>query len=46
MPMATFDSVAQYLLGIFILVMALWIWNVRILGKEYANLKGKENESN
>jgi ATP/ADP translocase len=46
MPMATFDSLAQYLLGIFVLIMALWIWNVRILGKEYANLKGEENENN
>ena len=46
MPMATFDSLAQYLLGIFVLIMALWIWNVRILGKEYANLRGEENENN
>jgi AAA family ATP:ADP antiporter len=46
MPMATFDSVAQYLLAIFVLVMALWIWNVRVLGKEYANLRSKENETN
>ena len=46
MPMASFDSVAQYLLAIFIFVMALWIWNVKTLGKEYANLSNKENETN
>jgi len=42
MPLATFDSVTIYLLGIFIVVMILWIWNVKTLNKEYVRLRGTE----
>ncbi len=38
MPLATFDSVTVYLLGIFFIVMMIWIWNVKILNKEYIKL--------
>jgi ATP/ADP translocase len=44
-PMANFDSVAIYLLTIFVIVMALWIWNVKVLGNEYAKLRGIEDEA-
>ena len=46
MPMATFDSVTVYLLGVFVLVVAVWIWNVKTLNKEYVQLRGAENEIN
>ncbi|MFK7973644.1 MAG: Npt1/Npt2 family nucleotide transporter [Rickettsiaceae bacterium] len=42
MPMATFDSIAIYLLAIFIVVMALWIWNVKQLGREYLTITGSK----
>lgn len=45
MPLATFDSVTIYLLGIFIVVMLIWIWNVKTLNKEYVKLRGTENET-
>jgi len=41
MPMASFDSVTSYLLIIFIVIMGLWIWNVKTLSKEYTKLKGE-----
>ncbi len=44
MPMATFESVTLYLLGVFALVVAVWIWNVKTLNKEYVKLRGAENE--
>ena len=40
MPLATFDSVTVYLLGIFIVVIMVWIWNVHALSAEYVKLKG------
>jgi ATP:ADP antiporter, AAA family len=40
MPLATFDSVTVYLLVIFIVVLIVWIWNVRTLNEEYIKLKG------
>lgn len=46
MPMATFDSVTVYLLGVFVLVVGVWIWNVKTLNKEYVQLRGAENEIN
>ena len=42
MPLATFDSVTVYLLGIFIVVIMIWIWNVRSLNEEYIKLKGEK----
>ncbi len=41
MPLATFDSVTVYLLVIFIVVIIIWIWNVRTLNEEYVKLKGE-----
>jgi len=41
MPMASFDSVTGYLLVVFIAIMGLWIWNIKILNKEYIKLKGE-----
>ena len=40
MPMATFDSVTIYLLGVFICVVAVWIGNVKTLNQEYIKLRG------
>ncbi|GAB4165014.1 MAG: nucleotide exchange transporter Tlc3 [Rickettsiaceae bacterium] len=45
MPMATFDSIAVYLLAIFVFIMALWIWNVKVLNSEYIKLRGAEDET-
>lgn len=39
MPLASFDSVTVYLLMIFVVVVILWIWNVRSLNDEYIKLK-------
>ena len=38
MPVASFDSVAQYLMIFFTIVVVTWIWNVRALNKEYLKL--------
>lgn len=38
MPMATFDSVTIYLLAVFVIIIFLWIWNVKALSKEYIQL--------
>jgi ATP:ADP antiporter, AAA family len=46
MPLATFDSVTVYLLGVFIVVVIIWIWNVQALNKEYLKLKGQDHEGN
>ena len=35
LPQATFDSIAIYLLGIFVVIIILWLWNVIKLNKEY-----------
>ena len=40
MPFATFDSITGYLLGIFIVVIMIWIWNIHSLNKKYVKLKG------
>jgi len=41
MPLATFDSVTVYLLVIFIVVIIIWIWNVRSLNEEYVKFRGE-----
>lgn len=41
-PMATFDSVTGYLMIIFVIIIFLWIWNIKALNKEYLKLKGEE----
>lgn len=46
MPMATFDSLTIYLLGVFISVMIIWIWNMKKLNKEYIKLREEQNEIN
>ncbi|RTK92828.1 MAG: NTP/NDP exchange transporter [Rickettsiales bacterium] len=46
MPMATFDSIAIYLSVIFIIIVAVWIWNVVILNEAYVKLKGNDDEAN
>ena len=46
MPLATFDSVTIYLLGIFVVVVMIWIWNVKMLNKEYIKLSEEENADN
>ena len=46
MPMASFDSITIYLLVIFVIVMMLWIWNIKVLDKEYTKIKGTEDEAN
>ena len=45
MPIASFDSLALYLLVIFVIVMGLWFWNIKVLDKEYTVLRGVENEN-
>ena len=40
MPAASFDSVTGYLMVIFVLIIILWVWDVRELNKEYIKLKG------
>ena len=40
MPASTFDSVTVYLMVIFVLIIILWVWDVRELNKEYIKLKG------
>lgn len=35
LPQATFDSITIYLLGIFMVIIILWLWNVIKLNKEY-----------
>ncbi|MGC0372400.1 MAG: hypothetical protein DGJ47_001113 [Rickettsiaceae bacterium] len=42
MPMASFDSIATYLLVIFVLIISLWIWNVKKLNIEYQKFKQPE----
>ncbi len=44
MPMATFDSVTVYLLAVFIVVVIIWIWNIKTLNKEYIKLQREEHE--
>ena len=39
-PFATFDSVTIYLLGVFVIVMFIWIWNIKALNTEYVKLQG------
>lgn len=34
-PAATYQSISIYLMGVFSVICALWIWSVCILGKEY-----------
>jgi len=41
-PFATFDSVTVYLLGVFVVVMSIWVWNVKSLNKEYIKLRGTD----
>ncbi|MDG1436736.1 MAG: Npt1/Npt2 family nucleotide transporter [Rickettsiaceae bacterium] len=45
MPMATFDSVTVYLLGVFMIVSAIWILNIKALNKEYIKLQEAGNET-
>lgn len=40
-PIASFDSVISYLLVIFIIVVLLWTWNVKALGRQYSNIISK-----
>jgi ATP/ADP translocase len=40
MPSASFDSVTIYLMLIFILIIILWVWNIRKLDQEYNKIKG------
>jgi ATP:ADP antiporter, AAA family len=40
MPTASFDSVTMYLMVIFILIIILWIWDIRKLDQEYNKIKG------
>ena len=42
MPSASFDSLTVYLMVIFMLILTIWIWNIKELNKEYLNLKGTE----
>ena len=42
MPTASFDSVTIYLMLIFILIIILWVWDIRKLNQEYIKLKGDE----
>lgn len=37
-PCATFDSITLYLMGIFIVVLFIWLWDVIKLNKEYQKL--------
>ena len=41
MPTASFDSVTFYLMIIFVVIIILWIWDVRQLNKEYIKIKGE-----
>jgi ATP/ADP translocase len=43
MPTANFDSIAIYLLVIFVLVTSLWIWNVKALNIEYTKLTSSDS---
>lgn len=45
MPMATFDSLIVYLLVVFVIIVVVWIWNVKTLNVEYLKLRGSENET-
>lgn len=45
-PMATFDSVTVYLMIIFIIMMIIWIFNIKLLNKEYLKLRSNKDESN
>ena len=36
-PMASFDSIVTYLLVIFLFIISLWIWNVKMLNMNYMN---------
>ncbi len=40
MPSASFDSVTIYLMLIFILIIILWVWDIRKLDQEYNKIKG------
>jgi hypothetical protein len=40
MPTASFYSVTMYLMVIFILIIILWIWDIRKLDQEYNKIKG------
>jgi ATP/ADP translocase len=42
MPASTFDSVTVYLMVIFVLIIILWVLDVRKLNKEYIKLKGNK----
>ena len=44
MPLATFDSIAIYLAVVFVIIVAVWIWNVVILNEEYIKLKGNDDD--
>lgn len=39
-PMATFDSIVIYLLIVFVVVIAIWFWDVAQLNYEYLKLRG------
>ena len=39
MPSASFDSVTIYLMLIFILIIILWVWDIRKLDQEYNKIK-------
>ena len=43
MPAASFDSVTGLFNGNFVLIIILWVWDVRELNKEYIKLK-RRNE--
>lgn len=38
LPTTTFDSIAAYLTYIFLIVIAIWFWNVTALNREYLKL--------
>jgi len=42
MPSASFDSLTVYLMIIFVLIVTVWIWNIKELNKEYLKIKGNE----
>jgi ATP:ADP antiporter, AAA family len=44
-PMATFDSITTYLMIVFIIIMVLWVVNIKFLNLEYLKLRG-DDESN
>jgi len=43
LPMATYQSISNYLMAIFAVICVIWIWAVRELGKEYEIITLKNN---